>query len=65
VRIQGSPLRGWGTECECFPLDDGFDRRAAADALIPFAFHDLGCLHVDLADRTLDGAAKGGLGLQN
>ncbi len=53
VRILGSPLRGWGTECMGFLLDDGFDRRAAADALIPFAFHDLRCLHVELSDRKL------------
>ena len=53
VRVLGSPLRGWGTQCMGFLLDDGVDRRAVADALIPFAFHDLGCLHVELADRKL------------
>ena len=52
VRILGSPLRGWATECMGFLLD-GFDRRDAADALIPFAFHDLRCLHVELTDRKL------------
>jgi CelD/BcsL family acetyltransferase involved in cellulose biosynthesis len=36
-----------------FLLEEGFDRRAAAEALVPFAFRDLGCLHVELADRYL------------
>jgi CelD/BcsL family acetyltransferase involved in cellulose biosynthesis len=53
VRILGSPLRGWTTQCMGFLLEDGFDRRAAAEALLPFAFHDLDCLHVELADRYL------------
>ena len=53
VRVLGSPLRGWATQCMGFLLDEGIDRRAAADALIPFAFHDLRCLHVELADRKL------------
>jgi CelD/BcsL family acetyltransferase involved in cellulose biosynthesis len=53
VRILGSPLRGWGTESMGFLGGGGFDRRAAAEALVPFAFGELGCLHVDLADRWL------------
>lgn len=53
IRILGSPLRGWTTQCMGFLLDDGIDRRAVADALPPFAFHDLRCLHVELSDRRL------------
>lgn len=53
IRILGSPLRGWTTQCMGFLLEEGFDRRAAAEALLPFAFRDLGCLHVELADRSL------------
>ncbi len=53
VRILGSPLRGWTTQCMGFLLEEGFDRRAAADALLDFAFRDLRCLHVELADRKL------------
>lgn len=53
VRILGSPLRGWTTQCMGFLLDDGIDRRAAAEALLPFAFRDLHCLHVELSDRRL------------
>jgi CelD/BcsL family acetyltransferase involved in cellulose biosynthesis len=53
IRILGSPLRGWTTQCMGFLLEEGFDRRAAAEALVPFAFRDLGCLHLELADRNL------------
>jgi CelD/BcsL family acetyltransferase involved in cellulose biosynthesis len=55
VRILGSPLRGWGTQCMGFLLDEGIDRRRASDALALFAFRELGCLHVELADRQLTG----------
>lgn len=51
IRILGSPLRGWVTMYMGFLLEEGFDRRAAADALTRFAFGDLGCLHVELGDR--------------
>ncbi len=53
IRILGSPLRGWGTQSMGFLLRDGIDRRAAADALIPFAFGPLDCHHVELVDRRL------------
>ena len=53
MRILGSPLRGWGTPCMGFLLDPGVDRRAVAQALLPFAFGDLKCMHLELADRRL------------
>ena len=53
VRILGSPMRGWGTESMGFLLDDESVRRGAADALVPFAFDVLGCLHIELSDRWL------------
>ncbi len=53
IRILGSPLSGWGTERMGFLLEEGADRLAAAEALLPFAFGELGCLHVELADRWL------------
>jgi Acetyltransferase (GNAT) domain len=53
IRILGSPLPGWGAPFMGFVLEDGVDRRAAADALLRFAFRDLKCLHVELADRRL------------
>jgi hypothetical protein len=53
VRILGSPLRGWTTTYLGFNLADGVPRRAAVEALLPFAFRSLGCLHVELRDRDL------------
>ena len=60
IKILGSPLRGWGTESMGFLLEPGVDRRAAAAALLPFAFRELGCLHVELADRHLSADAMAG-----
>lgn len=54
IRILGSPLSGWNTQCMGFLLSNGVDRRTAAKALVSFAFRDLGCLHLELGDRHLD-----------
>ena len=62
IRILGSPLPGWTTQTMGFLLEDGVDRRAAAEALLPFAFRDLGCLHVELADRHLTADQMAGSG---
>lgn len=61
-RILGSPLRGWVTPCMGFLLEEGSDRPAAAEALSRFAFADLHCIHVELADwhltaRQMEGSA--------
>jgi CelD/BcsL family acetyltransferase involved in cellulose biosynthesis len=53
IRILGSPLRGWGTAYMGFLLEPEFNRRSAADALLRFAFKELGCLHVELGDARL------------
>lgn len=53
MRILGSPLPGWGTPYMGFVLEDDADRPAAAEALVQFAFRDLKCLHVELADQRL------------
>jgi CelD/BcsL family acetyltransferase involved in cellulose biosynthesis len=53
IRILGSPLRGWTTTYLGFNLAKGVSRRAAVEALLPFAFRSLGCLHVELRDRDL------------
>jgi CelD/BcsL family acetyltransferase involved in cellulose biosynthesis len=50
-RVLGSPLSGWGTQVMGFLLEDGASHRRAAEALVPFAFGDLGCVHVELGDR--------------
>jgi CelD/BcsL family acetyltransferase involved in cellulose biosynthesis len=54
IRILGSPFPGWGTESMGFNLIDGADRRAAAAAVVPFAFGALGCAHLELKDRRLE-----------
>ena len=58
VPILGSPFPGWTTPYMGFNLSDDVARRAALQALLPFAFSTLGCLHVELEDRwlTLDDA---------
>jgi CelD/BcsL family acetyltransferase involved in cellulose biosynthesis len=62
LRILGSPLKGWGTGFMGFLLDEGVDRRAAAEALVRFAFRDLRCVHVELADPRLGPAGMTELG---
>jgi len=62
VRILGSPFRGWTTSYLGFNLADGVSRRAAVEALMPFAFRSLGCLHVELRDRDLSLDDVHGLG---
>jgi len=53
MQILGSPLTGWGTPVMGFLLDDGIDRRAAAEALLEFSFRNRGYAHVELGDRRL------------
>lgn len=60
VRILRSPLPLWGTQCMGFLLDPGVDRRAVAAASPAFAFDDLGCFDVELADRELMRESMGG-----
>jgi hypothetical protein len=62
LRILGSPLRGWSTESMGFLLEDENLRRAAAEALAAFAFDDLGCVHVELADKHLSAQDMAGSG---
>lgn len=51
LRILGSPLPGWTTSYMGFNLRDGADRTEAMLALKRFAFRDLQCVHVEIADR--------------
>jgi CelD/BcsL family acetyltransferase involved in cellulose biosynthesis len=53
VPILGSPMPGWTTAFMGFNLEPGVSRRAAVEALVPFAFRDLGCAHFELRDRNL------------
>jgi hypothetical protein len=63
LRILGSPMAGWTTSYVGFLLEPGVPRRAALEALMPFAFDELGCAHLEIRDRFLDAADLNGLGL--
>ena len=63
LRILGSPLPGWSTGYLGFNLADGVPRRAALEALAPFAFRTLGCCHVEVRDRLLVPSDVDALGL--
>lgn len=56
VRILGSPLPGWSTSFHGFNLVDGVSRADALDALIVFAFRELGVHHIEFRDRHLTAA---------
>ena len=45
-------------------LSAGADRRQAVQALIEFAFQELGCVHLEMMDRTLTVNDLGGLDVQ-
>jgi CelD/BcsL family acetyltransferase involved in cellulose biosynthesis len=62
VPILGSPFQGWTTGPMGFNLSPGTSLREAAAALVPFAFKQLRCLHLEMLDRRarpedLDGLA--------
>ncbi|BAL91027.1 hypothetical protein AMIS_58070 [Actinoplanes missouriensis 431] len=64
LRILGSPMAGWTTSYVGFNLLPEVSRRAALEALMPFAFGELGCAHLEIRDRGLTEADLGGLGLR-
>lgn len=64
LRILGSPMAGWTTSYQGFQLDPAIARRDALAALLPFAFTDLGCAHLEIRDRGLTAADLPGLGLR-
>src|SRR5688572_22041719 len=47
-RILGSPFPGWSTDYMGFGLSKEVDRRRAVQALMDFAFRDLGCVHLEM-----------------
>ena len=57
VRVLGSPFPGWTTWSIGFNLVDGASRRAAAEALVPYAFKTLRCAHLELRDERIASAA--------
>jgi hypothetical protein len=64
IPILGSPLPGWTTQYMGFVLDDGVSRRRAAEALLSFAFDELGCMHLELRDPTIQLDTVSGLGFE-
>ena len=62
--ILGSPFPGWSTDYMGFALSAGADRRQAVQALIDFAFQELGCVHLEMMDRNLTVSDLGGLAVQ-
>jgi CelD/BcsL family acetyltransferase involved in cellulose biosynthesis len=62
LRLLGSPMPGWTTAFMGFNLEAGVSRRAALEALLPFAFVDLRCTHLELRDRNLLAPDAAGLG---
>jgi CelD/BcsL family acetyltransferase involved in cellulose biosynthesis len=64
LRILGSPMAGWTTSYLGFNLRPEVPRRAALQALLPFAHHDLGCAHLEVRDRGLTEADLAGLDLR-
>ena len=64
LRILGSPMAGWTTSYMGFSLRPGVPRRAALEALTPFAFGELGCAHLEIRDRGATEDDLGGLGLR-
>jgi CelD/BcsL family acetyltransferase involved in cellulose biosynthesis len=65
LRILGSPFPGWTTLSMGFNLREGVSRRDATEALIPFAFGPLNCVHLELKDRLLEVGDIAGLGLKS
>ena len=64
IRIMGSPFPGWTTPYLGFNLAPGVPRRDAVRSLLPFVFHELGCLHLELADPRLTRGDVDGLGFE-
>jgi hypothetical protein len=62
VPILGSPFQGWTTGPMGFNLAPEVDRREAVEALVPFAFSELGCMHLELLDRRARFEELSGLG---
>ena len=64
VQILGSPFPGWSTAYMGLALSAGVDRGRAVQALIDFAFQELGCIHLEMMDRNLTVRDLGELDLQ-
>lgn len=54
LRVLGSPMRGWTTSYMGFNLDVEVPPALLLGALRHFAFAELGCLHLEVMDRSFD-----------
>jgi hypothetical protein len=63
-KILGSPFIGWTTERMGLRLMPGVSRRPALKALLDYAFHELGCAHLEFADINYVRDDVVGLGFQ-
>jgi CelD/BcsL family acetyltransferase involved in cellulose biosynthesis len=64
VRILGSPFQGWMTGYQGFNLRQRLSRRAVVQALLPFTFETLRCMHLEIRDRQLTADEVDGLGFE-
>ncbi len=64
IKILGSPFIGWTTDFMGIRLKEKIPKRAAIEALQNFAFRQLGCLHLEFADRQFVPDDAAGLGFE-
>jgi CelD/BcsL family acetyltransferase involved in cellulose biosynthesis len=64
-KILGSPLPGWTTSYMGLTLVENVSRCDAVQALIRFAFDELGCIHLEMMDRNLAEQDVKDLGLEH
>ena len=65
MKILGSPFVGWNTAFMGIRLIADVPRRAAVEALTSFAFHDLGCFHLEFSARNITPPDLDGLGFEH
>jgi CelD/BcsL family acetyltransferase involved in cellulose biosynthesis len=61
VRVLGAPMPGWSTQYMGFNLLWDTPRSLALQALVPFAFGELGCAHLEVCDRWVRSTDLGAL----
>src|SRR6185437_3027655 len=64
LRILGSPFPGWSTSYMGCALSADVDRRQMVQTLIEYAFDELGCVHLEMMDRSLTLGDLDGLGVE-
>jgi hypothetical protein len=62
LSILGSPFVGWSTDFMGVRLSKAVPKAAVMQALLKYAFNELGCIHVEFADRQFAPEDVAGLG---